>query len=64
MRVCMRVCVCVCVCRFVATLGEVVAQWLENRTHNPKVASSSLGPAGMVGGGVYVQCSLHPQYLN
>ncbi len=34
---------------------------LESRTRNPKVASSSLGPAGIVGGGVNVQHSLHPQ---
>ncbi len=31
--------------------GEVVAWWLESRTRNPKVVSSSLGPAGIVGGG-------------
>ncbi len=35
---------------------------LESRTRNPKVVSSSLGPAGIVGGGVNVQRSLHPQY--
>ncbi len=33
-----------------------------SQTHNPKVASSSIGPAGIVGGGVNVQRSLHPQY--
>ncbi len=36
---------------------------VESRTHNQNVASSSLGPAGIVGegGGVNVQRSLHPQ---
>ncbi len=28
-----------------------MAKWLESRTRNRKVASSSLGPAGIVGGG-------------
>ncbi len=31
-------------------MGEVVALWIESRTRNPKVASSNLGPAGIVGG--------------
>ncbi len=31
---------------------------IESQTHNQKVASSSLGPAGIVGGGVNVQRSL------
>ncbi len=35
---------------------------VESQTHNRKVASSSLGPAGIVGGGVNVQRSLHLQY--
>ncbi len=35
-----------------------MAYWLESRTRNPKVASSNLGPAGIVGGGVNVQRSL------
>ncbi len=34
---------------------------LESQTRNPKVASSSLGPAGIVGGRENVQRSLHPQ---
>ncbi len=29
-----------------------------SQTHNPKVASSSIGPAGIVGGGVNVQRAL------
>ncbi len=33
---------------------------VESRTRNPKIVSSSLGPAGIVGGGgVNVQRSLH-----
>ncbi len=40
---------------------------VESRTHNRKVVNSSLGPAGIVGGGVggggvNVQRSLHFQY--
>ncbi len=27
-----------------------MALWIESRTRNPKVASSNLGPAGIVGG--------------
>ncbi len=34
-----------------AKKGEVGAYWLESWTRNPKVASSSLGLAGIVGGG-------------
>ncbi len=42
---------------------EVMAWWLESRTWNRKVVSSSLGPAGIVSeGGVIVQLSLHLQY--
>ncbi len=32
---------------------------VESRTHNQKALSSSLGPAGIVGGGENVQHSLH-----
>ncbi len=39
-----------------------MALWFESQTRNAKVVSSSLGPAGIVGGGVNVQHSLHPQY--
>ncbi len=39
-----------------------MGEWLESRTRNRKVASSSLVPAGIVGGGVNNQRSLHPQY--
>ncbi len=37
---------------------------VESQTHNLKVVSLSLSPAGIVGGGggVNVQRSLHPQY--
>ncbi len=35
---------------------------LESRTHNRKVTSSSLSPAGILMGGVNVQRSLHLQY--
>ncbi len=35
---------------------------LESQTRNSKVASSNLVPVGFLGGGVNVQCSLHPQY--
>ncbi len=41
---------------------ELKTAGLESQTRNPKVASSSLGPAGIVGGGVNVQRSLYPQY--
>ncbi len=34
---------------------------LESQTHNRKVVNLSLGPAGIVGGGVNVQCSLRLQ---
>ncbi len=37
---------------------------LDSRTHNRKVAISRLGPAGIVGGGMNVQHSLHLQYHN
>ncbi len=42
--------------------GEVVASWLESQTRNWKVVSSILRPAGIVGGGVNVQRSLHLKY--
>ncbi len=36
---------------------------VESQTHNLKVVSLSLSPAGIIGGGgVNVQRSLHPQY--
>ncbi len=38
--------------------GLMVESW----THNQNVVSLSLGPAGIVGGGVNVQLSLHLQY--
>ncbi len=34
---------------------------LDSQTHNQKFVSLSLGPAGIVGGGVNVQRSLHLQ---
>ncbi len=36
------VCSCGSVCMYIYTHGEVVAYWLESRTRNPKVVSSSL----------------------
>ncbi len=44
------------------TRGVSHGPMVESRTPNRKVAGSSLGPAGIVGGGVNVQHSLHPQY--
>ncbi len=38
-----------------------MAQWLESQTRNPKVASSSLKPAAIVGGDECTALS-HPQY--
>ncbi len=48
---------------------EVVAWWLESWTRNPKVASLSLGPAGIVGGWMHnalnttTEVPLSPQLL-
>ncbi len=35
-----------------------MAYWLESRTHNLKVAGSSLGQAGIVGGGEWIYTAL------
>ncbi len=65
-RVCLRVCLfsmgttsLVCNLPLLLYIWGIRGLMVESRTLNPKVAGSSLGPAGVVGGGVNVQRSLH-----